>query len=243
MTGFDWKKTYCEQTAYLSITTTDDQVHTYITSVMEVIHRLPKQLKWDSSKPKVQAITSGEESATGNQKKDKGKGKSKGRGKPKGPPLPDKGKGKGGKGKGKNKSKGENNTNGGKNGTKGVPAIAATPASSSTTAAEGPRKRPKQCVHYASPTGCLRGKDYLYLHQDDPVTKKPMPADPADVQSLQGKPQVIPKAASIPTGLPPQASSSTTTRPGGSVSSTSLFVLYFTVFRENGWFKPMIYLV
>ena len=130
VTGFDWKKTYCEQTAYLSITTTDDQVHMYITSVMEVIHRLPKQLKWDSSKPKVQAITSGEEANTSNQKKDKGKGKGKGKGKPKGPPLPDKGKGKGGKGKGKNKSKGKNNINGGKNGTKGVPAvpIAATPA-------------------------------------------------------------------------------------------------------------------
>ena len=36
-------------------------MHTYITSVMEVIHRLSKQLKWDSSKPKVQAITLGEE--------------------------------------------------------------------------------------------------------------------------------------------------------------------------------------
>ena len=59
VTGFDWKRTYCEQTAYLSITTTDDQVHAYITSVMEVIHRPPKQLKWDSSKPKVQTITSG----------------------------------------------------------------------------------------------------------------------------------------------------------------------------------------
>ena len=92
-TGFEWKRTFCEQTAYLSITTTDDQVHTYITSVMEVIHRLPKQLKWDSSKPKVQAITSGEESTTTNQKKDKPKGKGKGKGKPKGPPLPDKGKG------------------------------------------------------------------------------------------------------------------------------------------------------
>ena len=73
----EWKRTYCEQTAYLSITTTNDQVHAYITSVMEVIHRLPKQLKWESSKPKVQAITSGEESTTINQKKDKTKGKGK----------------------------------------------------------------------------------------------------------------------------------------------------------------------
>ena len=33
VTGFEWKRTHCEQTAYLSITTTDDQVHAYITSV------------------------------------------------------------------------------------------------------------------------------------------------------------------------------------------------------------------
>ena len=114
VTGFDWKKTFCEQTAYLSINTTDDQVHTYITSVMEVIHRLPKQ-------------------------KGKGKDKGKGKGKPKGPPLPDKGKGKGGKGKGKNKSKGKNNASSGKSGAKGAPAvpIATTPASGSTTASAG----------------------------------------------------------------------------------------------------------
>ena len=211
VTGFEWKRTYCEQTAYLSITTTDDQVHAYITSVMEVIHRLPKQLKWDSSKPKVQAITSGEESTTTNQKKDKTKGKGKGKGKPKGPPLPDKGKGKGGKGKGKNKSKAKNNNAGGKTGNKGTPAvpIAAAPASTSTTIVDGQKKRPKQCVHYASSTGCLRGKDCLYLHQNDPVTKKPLPADPADVQRLSGKPQIVPKASAAPTGPPPSAQSST----------------------------------
>ena len=59
---------------------------------MEVTHRLPKQLKWDGSKPKIQAIASGEESTTINQKKDKTKGKGKGKGKPKGPPLADEGK-------------------------------------------------------------------------------------------------------------------------------------------------------
>ena len=178
-TGFEWKRTYCEQTAYLSITTDDSCLY----SAMEVIHRLPKQLKWDGSKPKVQAIPSGEQSTTTNQKKDKTKGKGKGKGK-----LPDKGKGKGGKGEGKNKSKGKNNNVGGKTGSKGTPAvpIAATPASSSTTIIDGRKKRPKQCVHYASSTGCLRGKDCLYLHQNDPVTKKPMPADPADVQRLSG---------------------------------------------------------
>ena len=178
---------------------------------MEVIHRLPKQLKWDSSKPKVQAITSGEESTTINQKKDKTKGKGKGKGKPKGPRLPDKGKGKGGKGKGKNKSKGKNKNAGGKTGNKGTPAapIAAAPASSSTTIVDGQKKRPKQCVHYASSTGCLRGKDCLYLHQNDPVTKKPLAADPADVQRLGGRPQIVPKASGVPTGPPPSAQSST----------------------------------
>ena len=211
VTGFEWKRTYCEQTAYLSITTTDDQVHAYITSVMEVIHRLPKQLKWDSSKPKVQAITSGEEATTTNQKKDKTKGKGKGKGKPKGPPLPDKGKGKGGKGKGKNKAKGKNNNVGGKTGNKGTPAvpIAAAPASNPTTMIDGQKKRPRQCVHYASSTGCVRGKDCMYLHQNDPVTKKPLPADPADVQRLSGKPQIVPKASGAPTGPPPSAQSST----------------------------------
>ena len=29
---------------------TDDQVHAHVTSVMEVIHRLRKQLKWETSK-------------------------------------------------------------------------------------------------------------------------------------------------------------------------------------------------
>ena len=49
----------------------------------------------------------------------------------------------------------------------------------------------------------------MYLHQNDPVTKKPLPADPADVQRLQGKPQVVPKAAGVPTGPPAPASAST----------------------------------
>ena len=87
----------------------------------------------------------------------------------------------------------------------------ALPAPPSTTSpSEGPKKRPKQCVHYASPTGCLRGKDCLYLHQNDPVTKKPLAADSSDVQRLQGRPQVVPKANGAPAGLPPSASTGAT---------------------------------
>ena len=41
------------------------------------------------------------------------------------------------------------------------------------------------------------------------MTKKPLPADPADVQRLNGKPQIVPKAAAVPTGPPPSAQSST----------------------------------
>ena len=50
------------------------------------------------------------------------------------------------------------------------------------------------------------GADCLYIHQNDPVTKKPLPTDPADVQRLNGKPQTAPKA---PAGPPPPAQSST----------------------------------
>ena len=57
--------------------------------------------------------------------------------------------------------------------------------------------------------GCFRGKDCLYLHQNDPVTKKPLPADPADVQRLNGKPQIVPKASAVLTEPPPSAQSST----------------------------------
>ena len=53
----------------------------------------------------------------------------------------------------------------------------------------------------------------MYLHQNDPVTKKPLPADFADVQRLQGRPQVVPKAAGTPTG-PPAPTSSSTPPPG-----------------------------
>ena len=80
------------------------------------------------------------------------------------------------------------------------------PASSPANVIDGQKKRPKQCVHYASSTGCLRGKDCLYLHQNDPVTKKPLPADPADVQRLSGKPQIVPKASGVPVGPPPSSS-------------------------------------
>ena len=40
------------------------------------------------------------------------------------------------------------------------------------------------------------------------MTKKPLPADPADVQRLNGKPQIVPKASGVPTGPPPSVQSS-----------------------------------
>ena len=78
----------------MAITTTDDDVYMYIISIMEAIHKLPKNTKWKSTKPKAQAINTG----PGTAELVPSKGKGKGKGKNKGPPLPD-GKGKGGKGK------------------------------------------------------------------------------------------------------------------------------------------------
>ena len=99
--SFALTKTLCEREAYVSITTTDDQVYTYIISMMEAIHKLPKNTKWEGIKPKAQAINTG--TSAHETLPNKGKGKGKGKGKNKGPPLPD-GKGKGGKAKGKGKS-------------------------------------------------------------------------------------------------------------------------------------------
>ena len=70
-------------------------------------------------------------------------------------------------------------------------------------------RQPKQCVIYASPAGCIRGKSCPFLHQNDSVTKKPLPADPADVQRLKGKLQSVPKPAN---------SAGTVTTPAGPAS-------------------------
>ena len=98
---FSLTRTLCQREAYKAITTTDDDVYNYIISIMEAIHKLPKNTKWESIKPKAQAINTSSSGADSTP--NKGKGKGKGKGKNKGPPLPN-GKGKGGKGKGKGKS-------------------------------------------------------------------------------------------------------------------------------------------
>ena len=98
---FSLTKTLCQREAYKAITTTDDDVYNYIISIMEAIHKLPKNTKWESTKPKAQAINTNSNGVDSTP--NKGKGKGKGKGKNKGPPLPN-GKGKGGKGKGKGKS-------------------------------------------------------------------------------------------------------------------------------------------
>ena len=54
--AFSLTKTLCHQEAYKAITTTDDDVYNYIISIMEAIHKLPKNTKWESTKPKAQAI-------------------------------------------------------------------------------------------------------------------------------------------------------------------------------------------
>ena len=124
----------------------------------------------------------------------KGKSKGKGKGKNKGPPLPAQ-KGKGGKGKGKGKAQTKSKSSMPVPEGKGQGKATAAPGGKSSVSTggkpsgEGVKKKPKQCVFYASPAGCIRGKSCPFLHQNDSVTKKPLPADPADVQRLKGKPQ------------------------------------------------------
>ena len=211
---FSLTRTLCGRETYMSITTTDDNVYKYILSIMEAIHKLPKNTKWESTKPKAQAINTGTGKGVSGPNKEKGKGK----GKKKGPLLPE-GKGNKGKGKGKGKSqssskpstpapegKGQSKSSnlGGKSsgGTGGKPS------------GDPVKKKPKQCAFYASPAGCIRGKSCPFLHQNDSVTKKPLPADPADVQRLKGKPQSVPKpttggATNPAPGVPASSSGAT----------------------------------
>ena len=56
---FSLTKTLCQREAYMAITTTDDDVYKYIISIMEAIHKLPTNTKWESTKPKAQAINTG----------------------------------------------------------------------------------------------------------------------------------------------------------------------------------------
>ena len=222
---FSLTKTLCEREAYMAITITDDDVYKYIISIMEAIHKLPKTIKWESTKPKAQAINTvpGAVEQPSNKRKNKGKGK----GKSKGPPLPD-GKGKGGKGKGKGKSQSTSKAStpppDGKGQSKG-----STPGgkpSGGKSSGDNVKKKPKQRVYYASSAGCIRGKSCPFLHQNDSVTKKPLPADPADVQRLKGKPQFVLKlvnsgATNPAPGVPapsPGATSSTTPAPVPQVS-------------------------
>ena len=182
----------------MAITTTDDDVYKYIISIMEAIHKLPKNVKWESTKPKAQAINT--TSGAGDSIPNKGKGKGKGKAKNKGPPLPtEKGKGGKGKGKGKSQSKSKSSTPApeGKGQSKGVAVPGGKPSgiTGGKPSGESVKKKPKQCVFYASPAGCIRGKSCPFLHQNDSVTKKPLPADPADVQRLKGKLQSAPKPA------------------------------------------------
>ena len=230
---FSLTKTLCQREAYMAITTTDDDVYKYIISIMEAIHKLPKTLKWESTKPKAQAINTG--SGGGDSTPNKGKGKGKGKGKNKGPPLPN-GKGKGGKGKGKGKSqpnpKSSTSAQDGKGQSKGsTPGGKPSGGTGGKPSGDAVKRKPKQCVFYASSAGCVRGKSCPFLHQNDSVTKKPLPADPADVQRLKGKLQSVPKpansAVTVATPAVPAASS------GATASTTPVPVLQVRMLRVD----------
>ena len=179
----------------------------YIISIMEAIHKLPKTFKWES----------------------------KGKGKNKGPPLPN-GKGKGGKGKGKGKSqpnsKSSTPAQDGKGQSKGsTPGGKPSGGTGGKPSGEAVKRKPKQCVFYASSAGCVRGKSCPFLHQNDSVTKKPLPADPADVQRLKGKLQSVRKpansAVTVATPAVPASSSGTT------ASTTPVPILQVSMLRVD----------
>ena len=232
---FSLTKTLCQREAYKAITTTDDDVYNYIISIMEAIHKLPKNTKWESTKPKAQAINTNSNSVDSTP--NKGKGKGKGKGKNKGPPLPN-GKGKGGKGKGKGKSQSKSKAS--------TPAPEGKGQSKGSTPGEKPaggkpsgepvKRKPKQCVFYASPAGCIRGKSCPFLHQNDSVTKKPLPADPADVQRMKGKLQSIPKVTPLnpPNGGASAAATATPVPSSGATSSVApVSVLQISMLRVD----------
>ena len=155
----------------------------------------------------------------------KGKGIGKGKGKSKGPPLPD-GKGKGGKGKGKGKSQSKSKSSKEAPDGKGA-GKSTTPGrkpSEGKSTGEPVKRKPRQCVYYASSAGCIRGKNCPFLHENDSVTKKPLPADAADVQRLKGKPQLVLKpvtsgSPNLTTGNPvPLSGAASSTTPTPQVS-------------------------
>ena len=226
-------KTLCQREAYKAITTTDDDVFNYIISIMEAIHKLPKNTKWESNKPKAQAINT--TSSGGDPTPNKGKGKGKGKGKNKGPPLPT-GKGKGGKGKGKGKNQSSSKSStpapGGKGQGKGsTPVGKPSGGTGEKSSDETVKRKPKQCVFYASPAGCIRGKSCSFLHQNDSVTKKPLPADPADVQRMKGKLQSVPKAAN--TAVPAVPSAVPVPSTGATSSAATVPVLQVSMLRVD----------
>ena len=150
---FSLTKTLCQREAYMAITTTDDDVYKYIISIFEAIHKLPKNTKWESTKPKAQAINTG--SGGSDSIPNEGKGKGKGKGKNKGPPLPD-GKGKGGKGKGNGRSQptSKSSTPAQKGKVK-TRVLCPSGGTGGKPLSEAVKRKPKQCVFYASSNGCI----------------------------------------------------------------------------------------
>ena len=211
---FSLTRTLCGRETYMSITTTDDDVYKYIISILEAIHKLSKNTKWESTKPKAQAINTG----TGKGESGPNKGKGKGKGKKKALLyLKEK------EIKAKEKERVSPNPLPSQlhpHRKVRVRARVQTPGGKSSGGTGGKpsgdlvKKKPKQCVFYASPAGCIRGKSCPFLHQNDSVTKKPLPADPADVQRLKGKPQSAPKpntggATNPAPGVPASSSGAT----------------------------------
>ena len=79
--------------------------------------------------------------------------------------------------------------------------------------------------------GVIRGKSCPFLHQNDSVTKKPLPADPADVQRLKGKLQSVPKPANSAVTVATPAATAPSS--GATASTTPVPVLQLNMLRVD----------
>ena len=94
------------------------------------------------------------------------------------------------------------------------------------------KRKPKQCVFYASSAGCIRGESCPFLHQNDSVTEKPLPADPADVQRMKGKLQSVRKSGN--SGASAATPAATVPFNGATSSTTPVPVLQISMLRVDG---------
>ena len=170
-----------------------EDVLKYLQQTEEKIHSMDtrKQLKFPDKAPpsKANAINTGD-----GQAKPKGKGKQKSQSAPlatnngqqKGPSQKKVEKGTGKQAEGKSQPK-QTNLPATPAPAPAKPPPAKTGGGNSAVRSENklPGRIRKQCVPYTTPAGCVNGSNCPFKHENDPVTKKPLPPLQEDVERYQ----------------------------------------------------------